>query len=286
MLALTSLMMTTLTAAASPQPMIRHLPSSPWNIQYKNESCKLRRDFGDGANQIMFELDRSEPGDRFNLAFYGAPLEKMATANKATITFGDLPKQRAYPWQFSAHLIPGGKTHIAFFQMALRPLPKVKAGAVLSSLTLGEESAVRSIAISANGTETHIFETGSLAEPLAAMRNCMDDLLTSWGVDPKVQLQRLPLPEGSKTRWITDDDFPPLAWTENRGGVVKFRLAVDAVGFPTVCVVQEEAVGGKDLGAHTCKLMMQRARFKPALDRDGKPVAYFFRSFVNWVIRQ
>lgn len=88
-------------------------------------------------------------------------------------------------------------------------------------------------------------------------------------------------PIGEPAQWITSDDYPADALRSGATGVVNFTLAIDETGKVTDCSVTETS-GNQSLDDATCALMMARARFSPARDRAGQPVAWAFHRRVNW----
>lgn len=95
--------------------------------------------------------------------------------------------------------------------------------------------------------------------------------------------EREPAPSGNPGEWATPNDYPVEALREEREGVVGFKLEIDAKGIPTKCDVIRPS-DSSDLNDTTCRLMMQNARFKPAADKNGRPVAGTWSNAVRWVI--
>lgn len=81
--------------------------------------------------------------------------------------------------------------------------------------------------------------------------------------------------------WFGPDTYPLPALEERQKGRVGFRLAIDATGAVRRCDITRSS-GFSALDAGTCALMMDRARFTPALDATGKPVPGSFVLAVNW----
>jgi TonB family protein len=90
-------------------------------------------------------------------------------------------------------------------------------------------------------------------------------------------------PAGDPGAWIMVSDYPPAALRARQTGAVRFELRIDAAGRPTDCAILESS-GSADLDRQTCALMGQRARFSPALDAGGKPVASTWASRVRWAL--
>jgi periplasmic protein TonB len=66
-------------------------------------------------------------------------------------------------------------------------------------------------------------------------------------------------------------NYPPNALKESREGAVHYQLSVTKSGNVKSCVVTQTS-GHSDLDDAACKYM-KKARFTPALDQKGKPVA-------------
>lgn len=90
-------------------------------------------------------------------------------------------------------------------------------------------------------------------------------------------------PAGNPAMWATNGDYPVSAMREQRTGIVGFRLTYDASGAPLKCEIAASS-GHDDLDATTCRLLMERARFRPGTDRAGKPVGGTYTNRIRWDI--
>lgn len=86
---------------------------------------------------------------------------------------------------------------------------------------------------------------------------------------------------GNEASWVTTDDYPSSALREEAEGVTGTRLSVGADGRVTNCEVTSSSGNGA-LDQAACRNLTRRARFEPALDRDGNPVAGSFPKRVRW----
>jgi hypothetical protein len=75
-------------------------------------------------------------------------------------------------------------------------------------------------------------------------------------------------------------DYPALAMVDDVSGITAFALTVAADGRPIGCRVTAGS-GSALLDDMTCKLLLRRARFAPAM-ADGKAVAGEWKSRVRW----
>lgn len=92
-----------------------------------------------------------------------------------------------------------------------------------------------------------------------------------------------PMPLGSQGNWVTTEDYPSRALRYEEQSVVGFQLHVDPTGVPTSCKVVETSKSDA-LDTKTCNLLMERARFAPALDDAGNPTEGSYRNSVRWTI--
>ncbi len=90
-------------------------------------------------------------------------------------------------------------------------------------------------------------------------------------------------PRGNPGSWVTSDDYPSRALREERSGTVGVRIDIGTDGKATNCTVTSSS-GHGDLDAEACRLLMRRARFKPAVGTDGNPMTDTFSSRFVWRI--
>jgi TonB family protein len=80
---------------------------------------------------------------------------------------------------------------------------------------------------------------------------------------------------------FSDKDYPAEALRNEEEGIVAFRLAVGADGKPTQCSITATS-GSASLDDATCRILMERARFTPARDAQGKPTTDEVSGRINW----
>ena len=84
---------------------------------------------------------------------------------------------------------------------------------------------------------------------------------------------------------VTNRDYPRAALRANVQGSVVYTLDVDPDGRVAGCRVTRPS-GSAELDAATCQIMQSRARFEPARDAQGKPVADRYTSRIAWRINR
>lgn len=83
--------------------------------------------------------------------------------------------------------------------------------------------------------------------------------------------------------WFSADDYPPSALRERHEGRVQIALDVSSTGAVTGCRILASS-GFAELDGQTCASALQHARFSPATDPKGKPVASTFFQATRWVV--
>ena len=78
-------------------------------------------------------------------------------------------------------------------------------------------------------------------------------------------------------------DYPAEALAQRAQGSTRYRLQVSEGGRAERCDI-ERSSGSAALDQATCQVMTSRARFLPALDAAGRPVASNFTGTIRWIL--
>jgi TonB family protein len=100
------------------------------------------------------------------------------------------------------------------------------------------------------------------------------------------EANRTPEPPGisdNLASYFSQDDYPPAALRANEQGTVVFRLSVGADGRVFRCEVTRSS-GSASLDEATCRILIVRARYTPARDREGRPTADIVPGRVTWTL--
>lgn len=285
-LSATAVAMVFAASATAAEPR-RFAPTANWNIDYQPDRCRLSRTFSDGAEELTLTIERFEAGDNFSMAISGPPIRNLPEVN-AEYRFAE---QSEYSGKRGVSVFAEDLGRAVLFRSTqLFSYTELKtmgpAGTAAPQYTLapfgtfrivGAMEATRSDLFIRQGRREFHLQSGSWGPPMEALRTCVTDLIVSWGLDTKVQqnLRSLPVPLGDRTEWLRPGDFPdsPLQSRQH----LTFRLMVDAQGSPTNCVIYGP-LKPEGYGDDLCKALLGKAKFTPAVDADGKPVASFWRS--------
>lgn len=282
-------------AAAKSREPLRLQPSSKWNVHYADDSCRMGRSFGEGDQKVTLIVDRYEPGDSIRLSFIGKPAYSSLNQGDVQIRFGpdeamqeiafypaSLNKTPALMLRSTLRIAARSEADLAAYEAAMKA---ENYGFDWPSITPEQERAVTFIEVKKSIRQPFILETGSLGAPFEALRKCTDSLLEHWGIDvaKHAALKRSVTPKSSPGRWVTSDDYPSEMLLLGKRAIVQFRLNVDAAGLPTTCHIQQ-STRPKAFDDAVCKAIMRRAKFDPALDAGGNPIASYWMNSVIFQI--
>jgi len=284
-------MVPSLASAATP---IHLAPSTPWVLDYAENSCRLLRRFGQGNDSTTLAFE-SEAPDSLDLLIIGQPLktgrDEVAVKflpSRSTAMTGRVDETRE--GKVPSVLINGVQQVSDDFVAAAK---KRRSGLKVNADTMRfeEKAAYRAErgAFAANTTAVEIdarrnspvvLDTGSLGQAIKSFDQCSRDSLRDWGVDPDLE-DRIVKPARSDVRqWFSPDDYPKDMLARGQESVVKVRVLVDATGRVTKCTTISH-FNAPEFDRITCAKFVQRVHFKPAELADGTKVPSYY---VNKVI--
>lgn len=282
----------TTPATANAKEPLRLAPSSNWHVDYADDSCRMARSFGEGDQKVLLIAERYRPGDSLRLSFIGKPTFSGPDQGIAKIRFGPAEPVLEISYfpasvdkgtpalviRHNVRIAPRSAEEFAAYQAA------VKAGKTdfkFSEITPEQEAAVAYIEVGGAIRRPFRLETGSLGPPLAALRKCTDELLEHWGIDvaKHASLTREATPTSRPGTWVSSADYPFAMAAVGKRAIVQFRLSIDPAGTPTACHIQQ-STRPKEFDDAVCSAVIRRAKFDPALDADGNPIASYWLSSV------
>lgn len=263
--------------AADEAPVVLE-PSSPWNVDFGEDKCRLARTFGGEGNRHVLFFEQGGPASYFGFTVAGPQLERFRSARIA-IRFGEHPVIEVGQHftgtveSFGPALIYSGMVFVrdgaqnTGFGQRLCSLPEID---------LVQAAKVTKISIRKSKREV-IFNTGKLTEPVNVLNQCAQCLLNSWGLDLERHrtVKRIPI-------WINEytvaraiqASYPESALSKGEQAIIRMRVIVDENGKVAECKLIETTLA-KSLDSPACTAM-RRARFEPALDRNGQPMRSYY----------
>lgn len=245
-------------------------PTSNWQVDYAERECRLTRTFGAGKDAIFFRLARGTSFGKFDVILAGLSIPKQTGYVQLKVKVGLDGKDEEFRAESQA--VPGRLERLLrWFDGDLEPLKNGLKDQLLSVIQ-GKKYAVR-------------LNLQNLPAAIIAMQACHDDLLRSWEIDPGslAKFQALPVPIGNPGEWVSTDDYPGNLLSDGIHGTVAFKIKVGTDGKPVDCVVLESSKI-EALDKLSCQLVVQRARFKPAIGSDGQPAVAPYINRIRWQI--
>lgn len=277
-------------AQSGKEPLVLK-PSSAWHVDYADDRCRLAREFGVGDEQTYLFFDRYGPNEYFRLTLAGKPVKTSVEKGDAELRFGPAEGEQKILF-FNGYLGTVPALIIAN-NMRVAPATAAEFDAATKSdddewidfAPIGEvrHKAIKYLKVGKPLKRPVTLETGSMRGPLVALDKCIDNLMTTWGIDTEKHktLSRKVRPQQSPGRWVVSDDYPMDMLVSGQPAIVEFRLSVGPDGKPTACHIQS-TTRPKKFDDAVCNSVMRRARFDPALDAAGKPLASFYRNTVRF----
>jgi hypothetical protein len=273
-------------------------PTGGWTADFGDDYCRLIRTFSDGENELTLGMERIQPTTltKFMVIGDGIRLYRRAT----TVGLSYMPdggKRDAFlarsetgdGTQFLimdgvnmgpdlATLFGGGGRGPGSGQGAAGG-PEFTPGTPIYFAQAEAEFAagVRGVSLSEGLLNPVRIETGSLRSVIPVMQDCTYNLLDSWDLDGAkhrtisrtvVPIEGTTLPQGT----VPFTDFGKMA-----GGVNQVRLMIDESGSPTSCHIHMPSLD-QSTNDDICEHLMENARFEPALDAEGQPMASYWIS--------
>ena len=264
-----------LSAAPLSAETIEVAPSSPWNIDFGDERCRLTRTFGQGDDQHLLLIEQYWPGRSFGLTAAGAAFSKFRNQQATTVAFSDAQTPQSLQ-PLTGDIADIGPA-VIFSRLFLTPKPDgaAQAGTPPAGLPTSDMTAARSVKFVSlkQGNNDVRSMTGPLDAAFAVLDNCALDLIGSWGLDIEqhrtaTRMAQL-IARDAVVRKVAAA-YPRDAANIGEQGLVRMRVTVTPEGTVSDCAVIK-ATETQRLESPACKVM-QTARFEPALDAAGTPM--------------
>lgn len=270
-----------LPAFAQPDTAQTFQPTSAWNVDYAEDSCALQRSFANGSDEISLDIRAYQWGNFFEVTVAGLTVSPTAEKIRFRIEPGGTFSEAR-----NGRLLTSDKWQAVRFSGRLEP--SVRQDGATSDLAEPEqtsrEESMSGLRIDGTGSGEVLLQTGPLSQPMDALRVCVDDLLTGLGLDPAPQrsLSRSLKPRDQMTlARKTQEGLPREVLKEAWRGRADIRIIVGPLGRPSSC----GALGSSRetaFGKYACEMVMRYARYEPALDASGEPVASVYVTTITY----
>ncbi len=251
--------------SAAQSATTRRDPAGAWILDYGLTSCTAQHHYGHDQPPLTLALRPSPNGSVVRLIL----ARKGATGG-------------AYHFDVTAE-IGGGRIKTTGLHFSPRGSP---VNLIWINLHRTELDALRpSETITLHGGPLNdTFPLPKLGALLDGLDTCNDDLRHYWHADAagRASLSKSATPLKPLRDYFSGDDYPSQANREGDSGISGVVLMIDETGKPRDCLV-EETSGIATLDAQTCAILVERAKFAPALDGDGKPTRSIYTQRVKWI---
>lgn len=254
---------------------VRFAPTSAWNVDYAEDMCALRRFFGNADRSFFLELRQRFPARHFEVALVSNGLNRRDRNFRAGFIPGDEPDR---PHRHRRLETDDGWEGYEYSDR-LDPLDEESPNAG-SQAAIARDRAIEGYLVENGFEQDVLLETGPMNAAMAAMQQCTDNLVASWGFDPEEQRaleRKVDYPDGRN--WLRSI-FETLEGHSRGNRDFSALLLIGADGHATRCVPHHGDLDD-ERNAGWCAYIMEELEFRPALDRNGEPIASYLNFSVS-----
>lgn len=229
-------------------------PVDPWVVDYQPTTCTASRAYGSREDAVTLGLEPSVWGDTYDLVVVKKGRgPEHPEESEGWLDFGQGPIKA---WLLHYGVEKSSK--LSFFRFRISAAEMAQANSA--------SQATFRFGI-APDLSFSLAQIPALMKTLAA---CTADLRHYWNmVDPEQRNIAAPA-IGDVRSVFRPSDYPAEAIARHQGGRVQFLLLVNEEGKVAKCSILSPS-GIPVLDGMGCQVIRERAVFKPALDRNGKP---------------
>jgi TonB family protein len=254
------------SSASAADELLVMAPSSTWVMDYAEDSCALRRAFQSGDQKALLEFRQYAPGDLFEVLVVSDTVRRRDRGPRVRFE-----PDAAWHEPPATRLASNSAGNGVLYQDSLRPRHSV-ASEWSEPERDARERAITGLTLADSFERTLTLQTGRMQQPMAAMRTCLQDLVSPSGVDegPPGPVVRGPLPIDLRD-WArrTQEYYPAAMAMRGKGARISVRLIVGKDGKPRTCFA--EGSTEQAFLDTACAALTQFARFDPAIDANGEP---------------
>lgn len=256
-------------------------PISAWAVDWRPEYCVVNAMFGSQEQPLYFQMSQYGPGHLYEFALTGKVLRPFVSAEQVAFSFGKHGKARPAAIQRAdSELYGEGMIFSAVLGAPSADESRVQPFADDELATDIDRIVVQ------RGSHRLIVGTGPLAGIVSAMRKCADDLVTTWGLDPKAQATLSRPATAVDIRGLVRTlkaSYPRSLSYKGKQARLNVHARIDASGAVTHCSVPESYNDPK-FDELACRNLRGYA-FEPALDAQGNPVASYWNTTIIYTLR-
>lgn len=248
-LALTTLLCASIVGPANSAPL---QPAGQWAVDYGETQCTAVRPFGTATDPIVLGIVPSLNGDTDKL-IVSVPHKgpKFAEEMHGTVDFGHA---KIRTW-----LLHYGQKDVQLSDYQFR----------VSAAEMEQARTAASVALRSDGGVDYEFALSEMPALLDALKACTADLQQYW-TGPRAVSPLSRSAKGDIRSAFSSEDYPTEALSRRQEGMAQYQLMIDPTGRVVGCDVLRQS-GVPILDVMGCQVIIDRVRFTPALDAQGKP---------------
>jgi TonB family protein len=241
-------------------------PTARWVVNFADAQCVATRSYGSKEEPVFLVLKQPPLGSVMQLAIIDSRGAGKPEQMDVTLTFDD-------------------QKPIKMGLLRYQPLKTKYRSNLLNILLKDFASAASARIVRIRGDRLNeAFSLSAMPALLKTMNECALDLRQVWNIhDPDKEEDRA-LDGGAKGNFrslFRAEDYPIDAIYEMQSGTVRVALLINEKGRIADCAILETSAAPV-LDAQSCAVIKDRARFKPAVGPDGKPVKDGYIQRITW----
>lgn len=240
-------------------------PTGNWVVNYAETQCDASRTFVSGRSSLSFIMRPSLGGEVLQIALVEKGYNAAGVEYPIKLGLSD-------GTEIETNELRYGVTKKAYRLVNLDAAQKAQFAGT-ASIRWGTKRDVRTLSLD------------GLQNVLAVLESCAKDLQQYWNdtEEARAGLSRQVAPEKPLASYVSDEDYPTQAMFGAEDGTTAFVLLVDEKGALKDCMV-EKTSGVATLDMMSCNVFANRAKFIPALDKNGTPVRSATTSRIHWAM--
>lgn len=271
-------------APARAEPVVIQ-PSSPWNVDFGDDKCRLARFFGEGEYRHLLSFEMYWPDVGAGMMVAGPAMKPFASLRQTDLQFyaAQAPRETE---PFGGRAGEYGDALIySSVRLTESGSPQESYEDVETSLpgldtAFGEKAGF--VRLKQGRAEIRL-ETGPMGKAFELLNQCTLGLVESWGLDPEKHRTLTRMARWTNSRALVrriQESYPIAALSTGEQGILRMRVIVSETGTVESCTLLKATVT-RNLDSPACKFM-QRATFEPALDAEGKPMRSYFVTSITY----
>lgn len=294
------LAMAVLAAAPAQAAPLRLAPTSDWQLRAYDDKCRMIREFGEGENAMTLWIDKGGPGPGVNVTLIGRPVRSP---------YGAYVRVGFAPWEavernFITASSSKGRPVLGLFGVQPAPLlaetrakPETEADAdeeivdltraaateFADEATLRKRfAAIEALELSGGVIDPVTLELDRFLPMSDDLMKCTMELTARLAKDHAAEggTRAQPIDQAVWAAKIQENYPAHLARTEQQG-TVAVRLTINKQGSPTFCEVTANS-GPVSFNDTACLQLLRHAKFAPATNAAGEPVASFWSTRITY----